>query len=62
MEERSEKIRKILNTKPHWILRYGITLIFVLFIVLLVIVFCFDYPYGDGKSIFATLYYSIVSQ
>ena len=44
IEIRSEKVKEILGHIPHWIVRWGITLLFSILILLLILSWFFKYP------------------
>lgn len=44
IELRSEEVQDIMNQVPHWILRYGITLLFIIVVILLIGSWFFKYP------------------
>lgn len=48
---RSPKVRGILGTKPHWIIRRGIGLLALVFAALAITVGQLEYPHGNGESI-----------
>jgi hypothetical protein len=51
IELRSEKVRTIIGAKPHWLARYGNTLLVILFIIIALVVAFMPYPYGSGETI-----------
>lgn len=57
IELRSEKVRNIIGEIPPVLVRCGIVIIVVIFAVLLAIVLCVKYPYGDGKTILEHIIY-----
>lgn len=52
IELRSEKIRNIIGTIPTALVCWGIAIITIIFLALLLVVFCVPYPYGGGETIF----------
>ena len=36
-ELRSNRIREILNEKPHWIVRWGITVLFIISVIVFIL-------------------------
>jgi hypothetical protein len=44
--DRSEKTQEILTYQPHWLVRYGITIIAIMVITLIFISRYVDYSYG----------------
>jgi len=52
IELRSEKVREILCSIPNILVRWGIAIICVIFVILIALVMGIDYPYGHGESIF----------
>ncbi len=53
IELRSEKVRKIIGDMPSGFIRYGITIITCILILLFAI--CYFVPYEGGKNIFEHL-------
>lgn len=51
IELRSEKVRNIIGEIPPALVRWGIAIIVVIFVILLAIVLCIKYPYGNGETI-----------
>ena len=52
IELRSEKVRRILGEVPNGYVRWGISVVSIIFIILIVAVMCIKYPYGGGETIF----------
>ena len=52
IELRSEKVRRILGEVPNGYVRWGISIVSIIFITLIVAVMCMKYPYGGGETIF----------
>ena len=52
IELRSEKVRNIIGEIPPALVRWGIAIIVVIFAILLSVVLCVKYPYGNGETIF----------
>ena len=50
IELRSEKVRKIIGDMPSGFIRYGISIITCILILLFAI--CYIVPYEDGENIF----------
>lgn len=48
---RSEKVQNILGEEPSVILKWGITIILIIFIVLICLILMLKYPYGLGETI-----------
>ncbi|MDA3885395.1 MAG: hypothetical protein PF638_07375 [Candidatus Delongbacteria bacterium] len=55
--DRSEKTQEILTYSPHWLVRYGITII-ALFILVLIILSRYI-NYTDGKTVFDMIFEKI---
>lgn len=51
IELRSEKVRNIIGEIPPVLVRWGLAIIAIIFIVLLAIALCVKYPYGNGETI-----------
>lgn len=51
IELRSEKVRNIIGEIPPALVRWGIVIIVVIFVILLAVVLCVKYPYGNGETI-----------
>lgn len=51
IELRSEKVRRIIGTIPPALVRWNITVLIVILFVLIAVVCCIPYPYGEGESI-----------
>lgn len=47
----SEKVRGIIGEIPPALVRWGIIIIVVIFAILLAVVLCVKYPYGNGETI-----------
>lgn len=56
IELRSEKIRDILGEVPNKFVRWGITIIFILLLILIATLSCLEFPYGDGETIFEHMF------
>lgn len=52
IELRSEKVRHIIGEIPPALVRCGIAIIALIFIILIIVVLCVKYPYGNGETIF----------
>ncbi len=52
IELRSNKVRQILGEVPNKFLRWGTVMICLIFAILITVVLCLKYPYGNGESIF----------
>lgn len=52
IELRSEKIKDILGEVPNKLVRWGITITFIFFLILIAAVSCLKFPYGNGETIF----------
>lgn len=57
IELRSEKVRKIIGDMPSGFIRYGISII--TWILILLFVICYFVPYGGEKNIFE--YWNIIN-
>lgn len=53
--DHSDKFNAVLGELPNMKLRWGITFIFAVFIILLGITMCLKLPHCDGESIFRHL-------
>jgi len=56
IELRSEKVREILGTIPNGLVRWGIVIITVIFVTLIGIILCIEFPYGNGETIFEHIF------
>lgn len=56
IELRSEKVRHIIGEIPPALVRWGIAIIVVIFAILLTVVLCVKYPYGNGETIFQHIF------
>lgn len=56
IEIRSEKVRKILGEVPAKFLRWGISIICVIFAIIIACVLCIKFPYGNGETIFEHIF------
>lgn len=56
IELRSEKVRKIIGEMPSGFIRYGISIITCILILLFII--CYYLPYEEAKNIFEYLKYN----
>jgi len=56
IELRSEKVRRIIRTRPSFILRWGTAAVFLVFAILLVLFFLAPYPYGHGETILGHIF------
>lgn len=56
IELRSEKVRHIIGEIPPVLVRCGIAIIVVIFAILLTVVLCVKYPYGNGETIFQHIF------
>lgn len=56
IELRSEKVRNIIGETPPALVRWGIAIIVVIFAILLSVVLCVKYPYGNGETIFQHIF------
>lgn len=57
IELRSEKVRKIIGDMPSGFIRYGISIITCILILLFII--CYYIPFGGTKNIF--MYFNIIN-
>lgn len=51
IEQRSEKVRRLLGEKPPALVRWGTLIIVAIFLGLLLVVGLMPYPYAGGESI-----------
>lgn len=58
IELRSEKVRKILGEVPNKLIRWGIVIIFILFVILLIALSFLKFPYGNGETILEHILYN----
>lgn len=58
VELRSEKVRNIIGTIPPALVRWGIAVITIIFVILMLVFLGGPYPYGKGESIFQHLFFS----
>lgn len=58
IELRSEKVRNIIGTIPPTLVRWGIAVITIIFVILLFVVILVPFPYGNGETIFQHLFFS----
>ncbi|AUI45552.1 hypothetical protein DW785_04335 [Bacteroides xylanisolvens] len=58
VELRSEKVRNIIGTIPPALVRWGIAVITIIFVILMLVFLGVPYPYGKGESIFQHLFFS----
>lgn len=56
IELRSEKVRNIIGEIPPALVRWGIAIIVVIFAILLSVVLCVKYQYGNGETIFQHIF------
>lgn len=56
IELRSEKVRNIIGEIPPALVRWGIAIIVVIFAILLSVVLCVKYSYGNGETIFQHIF------
>ena len=56
IELRSEKVRDILGSEPNVLVRWGIAIVTVVFLLLILAVLSMDYPCGNGESIFGHIF------
>lgn len=50
--QRSPKFEQLLGQKPSFILRWGIVIIFAIFIIIIGISLVSNFPYGEGEILF----------
>ena len=55
--DRSEKTQEILTYSPHWIVRFGISFIAIMIMILIYLSRYIEY--SDGKSIFDVIFEKI---
>lgn len=51
IELRSQKVRRLIGDVPGSLVRWGIAVITLVFVILIVALVFLPYPYGDGESI-----------
>lgn len=56
IELRSEKVRKLLGEIPPSLVRWGLVIMFAIFVALLAVVCLLPYPYSNGESIIEHLF------
>ena len=56
IELRSEKVRQILGEVPNKLVRWGIAVISIVFVILITAVMLIKFPYGDGETIFEHIF------
>lgn len=56
IELRSEKVRKLLGEIPPSLVRWGLVIMFAIFVALLAVVCFLPYPYSNGESIIEHLF------
>lgn len=56
IELRSEKVREILGEIPNKLVRWGITIICIFFVILIAAILFLKYPYGNGETIFQHIF------
>lgn len=59
IELRSEKVRNIIGAIPSVLVRWGIAVIVIIFVLLILAIFLVPYPYGEDKTIFQHLFLSL---
>lgn len=52
IELRSNKVRDILGEVPNKFIRWGTVIVCLFFAILIAVILCLKYPYGNGESIF----------
>ncbi len=55
IELSSEKVRNILGEVPNIFIRWGISILCILFVIIIAVVMSFEYPHGHGETIFEHL-------
>lgn len=56
IELRSNKVRDILGEAPNKFIRWGTAMICLIFAILITVVLCLKYPYGNGESIYEHIF------
>lgn len=56
IELRSEKVRQILGEVPNKLVRWGMAVISIVFVILIAAVMLIKFPYGDGETIFEHIF------
>lgn len=56
IEIRSEKVRQILGEVPDRLVRWGTAVICIIFAIIIAVVLCVRYPYGNGETIFEHIF------
>lgn len=51
IELRSEKVRNLIGENPPILIRWGTTILVIVFIVLILVICFFPYPYSNGETI-----------
>jgi hypothetical protein len=57
IELRSDKVRQILGEVPHSLLRWGIAVICMIFVLLMAFILFVKYPYGNGETILEHIFH-----
>lgn len=58
MDLRSEKVKEILGRSPNKFIRWGVTIICIIYFFILVWVLCLEFPYSQGKTVFEHIFFS----
>lgn len=56
---RSEKVRKIIETPPSFLVRQGTVLITAAIILMAVVALAMRYPYGNGETVFRRIMWNV---
>lgn len=51
IDSRSEKVRNLFGEKPPFFVRWGTSIVVIMFLILLLILLGLQYPYSNGESI-----------
>lgn len=58
IELRSERVRQILGEVPDRLVRWGTAIVCLIFAILIAVLLCMEYPYGNGETIFEHIFTS----
>lgn len=58
MKLRSERVRKLVGKLPPNLIRWGYAIMIIIFVMMLLALFCISYPYGNGETIFQYFFHS----
>ncbi len=57
IELRSEKVRNILSEVPNGLVRWGIAVICIFFVMLITAISFIQFPYGKNETIFEYMFF-----